>query len=234
MIGALKTYILIVTCLLVISCKRDTKFVINDDDKYFPVKLGASTTYEVDSLHYDDFYNPIKIDSSYYQIKEVIADTFRDNSNNLTFRVDRYKRYSDTLPWYIYNVFTINPFLNRIERTENNLRFIKMIFPVNEEITWKGNAYIHAIGNLDYMDGWDYEYVNPHIPETMNNLLFDSTITIIQQSDTSLIRKDFFLEKYAKGVGLIYKEASHLSKQNIQEPWQSGYYIRYKILNYTL
>ena len=71
-----------------------------------------------------------------------------------------------------------------------------------------------------------------HKKDTVNNLVFDSTVFIIQKHDVSLLRKDYFVDQYAKGVGMIYKEASHLSKQNINEEWQSGYYIKYQILDF--
>ena len=226
------SFFLIAMCLF--SCKKEYQLVENEDSDYFPIELGQIRIYAVDSLFYDDFYEPVKIDSSYYQLKELVADTFRDNTGALTFRIERYKRYSDSTSWIINDIVTVNEFEQKIERVENNLRQINLIFPFNENITWKGNAYIHAGPNLDYLDGWDFAYYDLHKPDTINGYFFDSTALVVQQNDTSLIRKDYFIEKYAKNVGLYYKEASHLAKQNIGEPWQSGYYIRYELLNYTL
>ena len=215
------------------SCKKEEYIPQSlSDGKYFPMKLGSWTIYEVDSVFYDDFYEPTKIDTIFYHIKEVVADTFRDLTGNLTYKIERFRRTDSSDNWVLYNVWTVNKFDRLIERTEQNLRYIKMVFPIDEFKTWKGNSYINATGTIDYMDGWDYIYSEIHKKDTINNLMFDSTVFIIQKDDVSLIRKDYFIEQYAKGVGLIFKESSHLSKQNINEDWQSGFYIKYQIMDY--
>ena len=230
------TYIFFSFFFLIIfysSCKKEEYIPQSlSDGKYFPMKLGSWIIYEVDSVFYDDFYEPTKIDTIYYHIKEVVADTFRDLTGNQTYRIERFRRADTSESWVLYNVWTVNKFERLVERTEQNLRYIKMVFPIDEFKTWKGNSYINATGNIDYMDGWDYVYSEIHKKDTVNNLVFDSTVFIIQKDDVSLIRKDYFVEQYAKGVGMIYKEASHLSKQNINEEWQSGYYIKYQILDF--
>ena len=100
---------------------------------------------------------------------------------------------------------------------ENKLTEQSKLISEDEYKTWRGNSYINATGNIDYMDGWDYVYSEIHKQDTVNDLIFDSTVFIIQKDDISLIRKDYFVEQYAKGIGMIYKEASHLSKQNINQ-----------------
>ena len=126
------------------------------------MNLGDWIIYDIDSVYYDDFFEPTKIDSINYQIKEVVADTFRDLTGNLTYRIERFRRNDTSQNWKLYNVWSVNKFERLVERTEQNLRYIKMIFPIDENKTWKGNTYINASGNIDYMDGWDYIYSDMH------------------------------------------------------------------------
>ena len=53
---------------------------------------------------------------------------------------------------------------------------------------------------------WNYEYQNVNDNLSVNGLLFDSTLVVLQNDQLNLISKIYSIEKYAKKIGLIYKE----------------------------
>ena len=67
---------------------------------------------------------------------------------------------------------------------------------------WNGNAY----NRIDTLEKYPYKITSLNIPESINNLLFDSVLTVTQKEFVSLIDKQHFYEKYAYGVGLIEKQ----------------------------
>jgi len=60
------------------------------------------------------------------------------------------------------------------------------------------------------LQNWDYTYQDKNTSETINNKTYDSTVTVLQVDEEeytpALDFKNYWIEKYAKGVGLIYKE----------------------------
>jgi hypothetical protein len=131
---------------------------------------------------------------------------------------------------------------NTVEFIENNFRYIKLHEPVQNNYSWKGNAYIDTkdvnigISNINdwdytYLDDWDYIYQNVYQPATVGALSFDSTVTVNERDDTfgdttdlsGYSERNFSLEQYAKGVGLIYRSFLHREYQP-PTPTSNGYY----------
>jgi hypothetical protein len=108
-------------------------------------------------------------------------------------------------------------------RTENNISYHKLAFPIDEDITWNGND-----ANTDDEEMYSYEYF--HIPGTYQSLDFDSTLSVLQIDEDNFIEKIFKQEVYASGVGLVYKQVSNLGKVN--GIVVSGYEIRMEIKDY--
>ena len=81
---------------------------------------------------------------------------------------------------------------------EENVRYIKLTFPTQNNQKWNGNA-LNTIGT------YTYEYKSVDTKKTVNGNVFDSTLTINQIVDSNLIEKKYQVEVYAKNVGMIYK-----------------------------
>ena len=74
-------------------------------------------------------------------------------------------------------------------------------------------------------------------PLIFGSLKFDSTLAVLQQYDSSAINITSSIEKYAKNIGLVYKELRFLKSQNnIGLPWEEraeqGYILRMSIIDY--
>lgn len=184
------------------SCKKDPPPTVDLGLDYFPANVGHYVVYEVDSTVYDDFNNDTIVYR--YQIKELIESEFTDNAGRPALRIERWiKNYNDTIPyssmpWTLSRVWYAVRTLTQAERVEENIRYIRLVFPVKENTTWNGNAQ-NTIGE------WDYEYENVDEPFHAGNTHFDSTLTVKQLVDTNLLNYRLYFETYARNTGLIKK-----------------------------
>jgi len=55
------------------------------------------------------------------------------------------------------------------------------------------------------LEEWEYYYDSLHKPKLINNLSFDSTITVIQRDNENVVEYQKVKEIYATDIGLIYK-----------------------------
>ncbi|GIK69631.1 MAG: hypothetical protein HND27_06155 [Bacteroidetes bacterium] len=216
-------FILILTVCFISCRKKDVKIPSMGYD-YFPTETGKYVTYKVDSIVYDDFYIPVKIDTFSFLIKEVIDAELEKSANKKTLRVVRFIKKNDTTDWEINKATMHQLTTTTAERVEDNQRYIKLIFPPAENKTWNGNAY-NTMGEQKYK----YKNVNKKIE--LNTFTFDTTLTVIQQDEENLIEKFYIEEKYASGVGLIYKKITSL-KTEVNGNIKSGFDVTYTITQF--
>jgi hypothetical protein len=207
----------------IISCKKESADIqLAPLTDYYPLQVGNSYTYRLDSTVYLSFGSIITTVS--YLAKDSIVDTYNDNTGRPAFLVYRY--LTDTLikaPFTYNTVYSITPTGKTIEVTDaNNLHFINLAQPVTTGTTWIGNAYIDTKSittDLAYMDNWNYNYQNINAPFMVLKGTIDSTITVLAIDETRpddspfdpqyFKQRDYAEEVYAKGIGLIYKEFTH-------------------------
>ncbi|MBT8196235.1 MAG: hypothetical protein KJO64_07395 [Bacteroidia bacterium] len=187
---------------LLYSCSKDNSVVTKLGYSYFPVNVGHWVEYEVDSIVVDDFNQTI--DTFQFFIREEIDSLFIDQSGEPTQRLERYKRQTSSDPWTIHKIWTSNRTNTTAQKTEDNFRFIKLVFPINLFDDWDGNAF-------NTNNEAEYEYTEVHNTFSLNGLNFDSVLTVTQVIDTNgLISNVIEIEKYAAQVGMIYKEQTDL------------------------
>jgi hypothetical protein len=206
-----KKYIIIITSVFISvlfflnGCKKDSDLPpANMGYRYFPANTGHWAIYLVDSIAWNAFNG--SVDTFQYQIKEVIESEFIDDQGRNTLRIERYKRMSDTIAWVIKDVWFANRTPSTAERVEENIRYVRLIFPVKEGDEWNGNA-------TNTLDREDYSYSDVHSPYTVGLHAFDSSLTVIQIDKLNLIQRDFAEEVYAVGAGLIYKKVIHVDTE---------------------
>jgi hypothetical protein len=205
--------LLLVICALWLSCSKDEPvYVLDEGYNYFPVEIGRYVIYDVDSIVHNDFTQTV--DTFKYQVKEYFESSFSDNSGRSTLRIERYKKsYNDTLPyslvpWTLSDVWKANRTNTTAEKVEEDVRYVKLSFPVEEEKTWNGNVY-NTLGEQDFT----YEDIDTR--RTIGNIVFDSTLFVEQENSENLIEKKYYVEIYGKNVGLIYKEIVDVRSDNI-------------------
>lgn len=223
--------------LLIPSCK-DTKDTLNLEYgyEYAPIDSGHYVTYQVDSIFYS-YNGQYSRDTSSYQIKELVTDTTYDNENNLCYKLELFKRKTANDPWVTYKIWTVQQTTTKFIKTEDDLRFVKLVFPPKEEDEWNGNIYLPTTGIYEVLKDWLYIYSDVHQPYAINTFNFDSTLTVTEVDEESLIDKRLRKEVYAKGVGMVYQEWEVLQKQNVQKDWQegpeNGFRIRMRIIDHN-
>lgn len=212
------TYLSIVVLLaFLIACKKDSIIPADESEKYFPLQVGRYTIFDVDSIHFNEV--TMLSDTTHFQIMEKVMSMSGDSSSGFVYSIYRYRRMNDTLGWDETDQWSATINSGRAEKVEENLRFIKMVFPIRENTKWQGNKFIDTVGGLDKYYGWVYEYKDINQAKQINNYILDSTVTVTEQDDENLIEKDFEQEIYAKNIGLVYRIKEHVSKQNTSTTW---------------
>ncbi|MCH8330922.1 MAG: hypothetical protein IH946_06015 [Bacteroidetes bacterium] len=239
-------YFPVILLVLVASkCNEPGTLDVDYNYEYFPLKLGQTVIYDVDSVFLDDFTLPPTFDTTTYQIKETVESTFIDNEGRISHRIVRYKRYDTTSVWKDNAVWFATRTNSRVELVEDNNRFIKMTFPAKEGKKWLGNVYLDIATEKclpDYDNSnWEYEILEIDKRYSINGLDFDSTLIVEQINDTTdnLVEMHYSFERYAKGVGLIEKEFWHLWTNNLVfKPWlvraECGFVIKIRINSFIL
>lgn len=242
------------TVLIFTSCKKvDSDFTSEPLSDYFPLQVGKYITYDLDSLVFLNFgQNFTDLTAIHYQAQDVVDAQITDNLGRPAFRIYRYLRKDSTQPWVPNNVFMAVPTRNSIEYIEDNLRFIKLSLPVKEGFSWNGNNYLpdntfpsYQFSDRQFMSGWNYTYDSVAVPLTINNLVIDSTIKVNEidefdgqdpsLSSTQYAEKTFSMEKYGKGIGLIYREFLHWEYQSPQSisPGYTGFGVTMSIIDHN-
>ncbi len=199
------------------SCQSDTEDPIDPSvygHEYFPLEIGKYRVYQVDSIQFDIGNNNLpETDSSRFYIREEIKEVIEGVEGEQVYRIERYRTESLDEPWSIMDVTTETRGVNQAMRTEGNLRFINLIFPMREGITWDGNLFlpddiiVFVSGEaIEMYKNWSYEFLSVDQQESVEDLTFSDVATVQQANDENEIEFRWSQEKYAKNVGLIYRE----------------------------
>lgn len=238
---------LLLITLLTACAKENELFTTVSLRSYFPLKVGKSITYNLDSTIYINFGQKDTVIK--YQAKDSVETQITDNLGRPAFRIVRYLRKDASMEWAANNTFMAVPTATTIEFIENNFRFQKLKLPVTDGFSWKGNSFIdtYSLNSVfKYLDDWDYTYESVNTPLTIGTFQFDSTVTVNQRDEflgqdpklpgTQYAELNFSVEKYAKGIGLVYKEFLHWEFQGTQPgrpAFYSGYGVKLTITGYN-
>jgi hypothetical protein len=194
-----KGYLFLILCFSAIymtGCKEDAIIAPEISyTQYFQDKVGTYILYNCDSIVYDDFNGTV--DTFRFQIKEYYESEFTDNSGRKAIRIERKKR-DDTTSWFIKDVWSLVKTSKQVEKVEEDVRFIKLNFPVKSGKVWNVNA-LNSLGDQEV------EYQEVHKPFSTGTLSFDSTITVVNTDPVNLISEFRNTEVFAMNVGLVYK-----------------------------
>jgi len=225
---ALFFYFLLFTFYLS-SCKKSESYSSPSIADYNPLQTGKYITYQLDSLIYLSFGTRDTTVS--YQVKYLTDSLITDNLGRPAYRIFRFIRKNENEPWRSDAAFMSINTGNRLEFIENNLRYIKLQMPIKDNVTWKGNSFIDTYSSnslFRYLDNWDYSYANVGAADDVSNFNFENVITVLQRDEiigvpdepSSYSEVNYSQEKYAKGIGMIYRKFFHSEYQ----PNNGGYF----------
>jgi len=185
----------------------------NDNLEYFPLIEGKYISYAVDSIVIDDSPGGNTKDTISFQLREEIVDYQLINGDTV-FYIRRYRKDSTETNWRLTDVWTARRSFAEALRTEENLTFRKMAFPLREGKKWIGTSYINPsttvlIGteNVQAFQDWEAEIIEFDVADQIGDFIFgDGNIMHVSQTDTDDGNtKRFVMEKYARHIGLVQR-----------------------------
>ena len=195
------TSFVLVLLLVLFSCSEDVQEPENVGYEYFPLKMGNWISYQVDSVVHDD---PSGIHDRYtYQVKELVDSSFIDNEGELAYILKRFKRPDESFPWVLSDVWTTKRNNSRAEKVEENMRYVRLTFPVREQKSWDTNAE-----NTHEM--WDSEVVGVNNLFTINGEVFEDVCEVSMIDSKSAIDVKCGVQIYAADIGLVYYQLDTL------------------------
>jgi hypothetical protein len=221
--------------VFICSCNKNNPLTTDTPADYYPMHVGNYIIYRMDSLKYINVGSADTVIS--YLAKEVVEDSISDNLGRPSYRVIRYlSDTTGTSGWTASIAYMVTPLKGSVETVENNLRFIKMITPVQDGISWLGNAYIDTKSDnspVPYMDGWNYTYANTGLPYDVIAGTIPETVTVNEADDVtglgdgSYTQTVYSAEIYGKNIGPIYKKFLYSVYQSPNVEYPSGATIGY-------
>jgi len=178
-----------ILCFVALSCeqkKEDFNTELSKD--YIPLQVGKYIIYRIDSTVFTQAGRAEEIHS--YLEKHVIDAQFMDNAGRSSFRVYRFLNSNLTGDgtWVSDGSYLITPLQNSVEVVENNLRTIRLITPVQKDITWKGNRYIiddpyyplydFTSPDNKYPSDWNFEITETNGTISLNNKPYTNVVTV--------------------------------------------------------
>lgn len=185
---------------------------------YIPLDTGRYYIYNVDSIYKECSTTLNLLDTVHYQVKEYYHSIVMDADNQPVMRIVRYYRSDTTQSWTTMtpDVWFMDTTVTRMEKVEENLKFVKLTFPISEGASWDGNAF-------NVLSSQSYFYGEPAIPFNNGVINFDTTVTVYQQLDTNMIQYYYFTETFAKNIGMVHKLEFNIDNLQISTsdcpPW---------------
>ncbi len=211
--------------LLLFACKSKTvleDFQLDYGYDYFPLEIGKYWEYSVDSILFDTTGMGVVIEETSSFLREEVVDTFRDNKNRLVYTIERFYRPDEMTVWTVQSVSYALLDGTQLEVVDNNLRYIRMVFPLEDGEIWDGNQFIDPTTMitikgelLEIFKGWNYEIESLGEVDVIDNVTYDEVLSITQAASENVIELRESSEKYARGIGLIHREMRILDTQCI-------------------
>ncbi len=230
-------FVVAVICTMsFISCKKSSSDNSDPTRNYFPLTFGKSVTFAVDSIYYNgDSCSQKRVKS---QMKYVVTDTFTDRKNftyKLTYILDVFTRPYEGGIWKPTGVILLNPTANGLNWTEANVKYTKLMFPVTEGFSWKGNKLAPVSDTeFSYLKDWNYNYRDYHKSYNTGFVNFDKTVTVLENDESvnypavdsgvSALRT-YSKAVYAYNVGLVYREVTHWTYKAYNAQCVTGYSV---------
>lgn len=230
-----KLFYIIFASFIFGACSEDEtdELTLNLGYDYFPIEVGTFAEYRADSIWHDQPNPNIEgiHDTTSYFIREEIESEILDAQDEPSLRIVRYKRNTLSEDWNLVDVWFAKRTAQNAEKVEENVRYIKLAFPVRESAMWNLNA-------LNANDEWPAFYDSLFVERETDDFLFPKTIKVLQRDNKNLIDDELAFEIYAEGVGLIKRYERDLTTQlnfvnePIAENIRLGHEFKWEIIDY--
>ena len=219
--------LLFVISLIHIACEPEI-LVLPEDTfgyEYYPLELGKYWIYQVDSLIVLNENDPHFKSESF--VKEQITNLFENEQGDTCYVLSRFVGPAQEGPYKLTDTWKIERTNSSLLRIEENLKFVKLVFPINVGQPWDGNLFdqqtdIFVAQNqvAVYLE-WEYEVLNNSASISINDSLYNNVVRIQQANYDSGLELRNANEWYAPGIGLIKRSMTILNTQDFpsSDPW---------------
>lgn len=199
--------------IVLVGCKKEEPVEAPDlGYDYFPRVVGQWIEYQVDSTWRDD---PSAVSGSVsYRLLEKVVQTYTDDEGRLCYMIHRFVK-DDLDNWVVRDVWTSTRSNTAAESTEENLRLMKLVFPVNNGTDWDINVF-----NTE--DELEVAFREKGSAWSAGTLSFANTVLVKNTVPANVIEKRNFEERYANGVGMVskYREETNTQFNQQAQMWQ--------------
>lgn len=183
---------------MVLGCKKPQEHnsYTQSNEDYTGLKIGNTLYYDVMYVFHDDQVD--RHDTIQFKMKSVIEDTFRDNENNLRYKIHRFRWNDSIASWVNYKVLSGYKSTHFYFETEDNLQVKKLYIPYLSNFEWNSNSY-------NISDSIHYRFKERINSLKLKSLVVDTVIHVKQQLYQTFVDLKRKSEYYAKDKGLVYK-----------------------------
>lgn len=191
---------------VIVSCdsKNETTepFVPNNQHEqyqYFPLDSGLWRVFEITEINIDKEVNVC--DTNVYYLKERFGGIFVDNVGDTMRMIERFSRNSLSDSWLQNNTHVAYIKNNEAVVVEENVRYLKLNFPLEVGKTWNANKYNH----IDTLQTLLSKVVQLDVPVS-EPMMFDSVVVVERINELNIVSKKLQQEVYASNVGLVKRQ----------------------------
>ncbi|MCB0687642.1 MAG: hypothetical protein KDC53_14000 [Saprospiraceae bacterium] len=208
---------LIFLSLMLAECKDGLEDPLSDTQlgyEYYPLEVGKYRIYQVDSIQFDLGMGDLPVsDTSRFFLRENTVEIIPDLEGHDRYRIERSRSADPEGPWAPLDVITRDRNERQAGSTENNIRLINLVFPPTKDLSWNGTSYINDQitvfvkgETIEMYRDWDFRILSVDVNEQIGQYNFEDVVTVQQSDSENPFEKRYSIEKFAKGVGLIFKE----------------------------
>lgn len=211
----------VVLCMVLWGCRKkvDNPGLI-PTSTYYPMYEGKQMVYDVVDSTTDGVGAAALVRVFHYELTETMREIVYDGMNRPTRRIeadfsfidsptnhtltDFYNLMDSTRVWYDYQDNNV------VERTEENIRYIRLKTPLTVDGTWNGNFY-------NILDKKMYRITNTDtLVQTFAGNF--STLRVLESNKDNIAGLDYSSVSYAKNVGVVAHESKIIVYNTDQIP----------------
>lgn len=210
---------------------------LKESYRYYPLGIGQSWTYSIDSIYYSDNLGTIEVDTVSGVYRETLVDTFRNDNRQLVYRCLKEKK-NPNQTWSILRVYSLTFLPDQLIRTEDNVALVDLVFPINEGRRWDTRVYIDSDANylirgkaITIFKDWPDTYVSDEYDCEFEGATAHMIDIIDVEPDNNIILYKSSHRTYAKDIGMIRKEQAFFTTQRTDFPdlpWEDKAEIGFK------
>lgn len=195
--------------LILLGCENQTEEpAFPDGAAFYPIETGREWIYASDSIVW--LNNGSDIDTTRSYLKEVAGETFVAGDGKLWTEWQRFFS-RDSIRWTPLHSWRVRLGEGQLVRVEENIPFVKLVFPFREGTRWDGNVFfdserfIQLQGErIQPFQDWRYRISTQNIDVAC---IQESCVVVkVDHIDAStLLDRRRSVEYFGQGIGLIRK-----------------------------